>query len=126
MEALFDKRLAVTSAAVILVAAISFVMSNAIKIPELAPINENVAGIELDNAKKRAASIPPDKEEEYEYTIKEHNGRVAVFPAKSAEPELVLDVLVKYLPDYDRAQMQDGIHVKNYEELVKLIEDYTS
>ncbi len=51
---------------------------------------------------------------------------MAVFTAGESEPEVVLDVFVQYLPDLDREQMAEGIPVKDYNELVALLEDYTS
>jgi hypothetical protein len=34
--------------------------------------------------------------------------------------------LVKFLPDYDRIQLREGIPVKDYETLSAMIEDYIS
>lgn len=117
---LFDKRLAWTGAALAAVAAFSFFLTRPQTAPETAPLTESVSGI------GRGAESKPREEYDYAYILKEHDGRVAVYPAGADEPELILDVLVKYLPDYDRSQMAEGIHIKNYDELVSRIEDYTS
>ncbi len=117
---MFDQRFLWTSAAVMVVAALSFFLSQPKEPPEIAQIVESVSGIE------REAASTSRTETEYSYILKEHNGRVAVYAAGEDEPQLVLDVPVKYLPDYDRSQMAIGIPVKNYDELVALIEDYTS
>lgn len=117
---MFDRRFVWTGAAVALVAAVSFFVSRIPAKPEIAPITETVSGIE------KQQETPSVEEFGYAYLLKELDGRVAVYPAGSLEPELVLDVLVKYLPDYDRSQMQQGIQVKDYKQLVSLIEDYTS
>ena len=128
MIRLFDKRFALTGAAIILVTAFSFVMSNMPIPPETAAIAEDVSGIDPQNiqANELSQSSLSEEFEAYAYLIKEHNGRIAVFESDNDEPELVLNILVKYLPDYDRGQMKQGITVKDYDELVKLLEDYDS
>lgn len=119
---MFDRRLAWTGAALAVVAAVSFFLTRAPEESDIAPITENVSGIE-----RSASSAPVQRQkQEYAYILKAHEGRVAVFPAGSSEPEFVYDVLVKYLPDYDRQQMEEGIPVRDYDELVSLLEDYTS
>lgn len=60
------------------------------------------------------------------YTIREYEGRVAVFRREEEEPELVFDVFVHTLPEYDRGQLQQGVKAADYQELVSLLEDYTS
>ena len=124
---LFDRRLFYTGAGLAIVSAAAFVLTSLPVIPETAPAAEDVTSVEREIPQQgRKIEREPRAEHRYRYMLKEHNGRIAVFPAESDEPELVLDVLVKYLPDFDRTQMQQGIQVKDYEELVRLIEDYTS
>jgi len=125
---MFDRRLFYTGAALAIVSVASFVLTSLPVIPEtVAPDAENTSGVEREIPRQtRGPEREPDDTERYQYMLKEHDGRIAVFPAQSEEPELVLDVLVKHLPDFDRTQMQQGIQVKDYEELVRLIEDYTS
>lgn len=90
-----------------------------------APSHETVSGVEQPS--EASASSQPPEEPEYAYILKEHEGRVAVFTAENPdEPEMILDTLVKYLPDYDRIQMQEGIPVKDLKTLAALIEDYVS
>lgn len=117
---MFDQRLAWTGAALAAVTALTFFLVRPQQPPEIAPMTESVSGIE------RRAESGPHEEYDYAYILKEHEGRVAVYPAGADEPEMILDVLVKYLPDYDRSQMAEGIHVKTYDELISLLEDYTS
>lgn len=62
----------------------------------------------------------------WEYLIREYDGRLAVFHGGSEEPELVFDVFVHTLPEYDRGQLKQGVAVQSYEELISLLEDYTS
>lgn len=94
--------------------------------PETATLHEPVSGIEEEYDVPKSESHA-ESGTEYTYILKEHNGHVAVFLYENpSEPEIVLDTLVKFLPDYDRTQMMDGIPVKDYKELLILIEDYIS
>lgn len=64
---------------------------------------------------------------QYEYILKEYNKKIGVFTPEDQEtPTLILDVSVKYLPEYDQGQLSTGIFVKDYTKLISLIEDYTS
>ena len=63
---------------------------------------------------------------DYEYLLKDYRGRLAVFHRGAADPDLVFDVYIQSLPDYDRGQLKNGVSAKDYAELVNLIEDYTS
>lgn len=120
-----DRRFVVTVLSILLVTAGSIALATQTgRRPEARPLHETVSGVEQ----------PPDSPEPvepaepaYAYVIKEYEGRVAVFTAdKPDEPEIVYDTLVKYLPDYDRTQMREGIPVQDYKTLVALIEDYIS
>ena len=82
------------------------------------PLQEPVSGIELPDRSQSA--------EEYAYLLKEHGGRIAVFAHGQNDPQMVLDVLVKYLPDQDRQELSQGIKVENYSDLMALIEDFSS
>ncbi len=121
---MLDKRLAVTGAAIIVVIAAAYLAIRPPQTPQIAQIGESVSGISREAVD--AAPDTPLREDGYMYVIKEYEGRVAVFPAGKSEPEVVLDVFVQYLPDLDREQMAEGIPVKDYNELVALLEDYTS
>jgi hypothetical protein len=116
---MLDSRLALTGAALAVVMAASYLAISPPERPRLAPASASVADVVVETAEE-------PEEPKYMYVIKEHEGRVAVYPAGEAEPELVLDVLVRYLPDLDRQQMQDGIPVADYDELVSLLEDFSS
>ncbi len=65
-------------------------------------------------------------EEDYAYILKTYEGRLAVFSKGKAEPEMVFDLYVQYLPAYDQGQLGQGIYIKDYETLVQRIEDYIS
>lgn len=60
------------------------------------------------------------------YVLKGHEGKLAVFIGDKKQPEIVFDQYVHLLPDIDRRELEKGIEVENYEELLRLIEDYTS
>ena len=68
----------------------------------------------------------PGYGESYAYILKSYNGRVAVFLPGAAEPQMVLDKLVRHLPDYDQIQLERGIPLKDYAALSSAIEDYIS
>lgn len=66
------------------------------------------------------------KDDAYEYTLREYNGKVAVFKSNSESPEAIFDIYINSLPDYDKGQLAQGIRAKTFEELFAMIEDYTS
>jgi hypothetical protein len=118
-----DKRFAATAFAVLAVAVGGVLLANRdAEITETLPLGEAVSGI----ARPQTETEPPS-EGEWLYLIREYDGRVAVFtPENSDTPEIVYDTLVKYLPDYDRAALREGIPVKDLGELVSRVEDYIS
>ena len=71
-------------------------------------------------------SDPFPKEPEYQYLLKEYNGKLAVYFSNSQTPQTVFDLYLSTLPEYDRGQLRRGVPVKDYEELVQRIEDYIS
>lgn len=114
---MFDRRLALTGAA--LAAVVMVTVAAVTLLPggeDTVQLQESVS--DIGKAESRAR--------EYAYLLKEHDGRIGVFLQNEKEPEMVLDVLVKYLPDFDRQQLAAGIPAATYEELVALIEDYSS
>ena len=60
------------------------------------------------------------------YTLRDYNGKVAVFPTGGTTPEMVFDVYTRMLPQADQQRLKDGIYVESYEELIQLVEDYIS
>lgn len=116
---LIDKRFVVTCTAILAVGAGALFLARSPEPQEITAADENVQHVE----QTEPAS---GQEDESAYYFKEYNGRVAVFLAGEDKPQIQLDVLVKYLPDYDREQMKKGIPVKDYEELQSMIEDYIS
>ena len=60
------------------------------------------------------------------YTIKEYDGKIAVFKNTEDTPITVYEAYISLLPEYDRNLLKKGIKAKSTEELQKIIEDYTS
>ena len=60
-----------------------------------------------------------------EYTIKEHNGKIAVFEGNNTEPLMILDSpYIRDLPKSDQELLLKGIVARNKAELNKVLEDY--
>ena len=76
---------------------------------------------EADNNISKSVEI-----ENFPYIIKEYEGKLAVFSDKNDNPDIVFDVYLNQLPEYDRKQITDGIYVESYDKLISLIEDFTS
>lgn len=62
----------------------------------------------------------------YPYLLRSYDGKLAVFTDDLVEPDLVFDVYVRTLPEYDQQQLERGVRVKDYDKLTALIEDYIS
>lgn len=60
------------------------------------------------------------------YTIKEYEGKIAVFKNSDNKPYTVYEAYTSLLPEQDRQRLQNGITVDNTADLQKIIEDYTS
>lgn len=81
------------------------------------------------------ATIPPvssptesyvDTLKQPQYFLKEYEGKLAVYFQDEQKPQKIFDVYLSTLPSYDRGQLQVGIPVKDYDELLQRIEDYIS
>ena len=60
-----------------------------------------------------------------EYTVKEFNGKIAVFENSNTTPLYILDSpFTRDLPKADRELLQNGIKATTEEELNKILEDY--
>lgn len=64
------------------------------------------------------------QEPDYQYLLREENGRLAVYRTGESEPQMVFDVPVRALPEFDQRQLAEGIPVEDYPTLVRRIEDY--
>lgn len=60
------------------------------------------------------------------YTLREYEGKLAVFRGDSKAPYQIYDVSVSTLPEYDRTLLKEGIPAETSAQLDRLIEDYTS
>ncbi len=60
------------------------------------------------------------------YCIKIVDDKLTVIKNDEKTPEMIFDISVKMLPEYDRQKLKDGVYVYSYDELLKKIEDYTS
>lgn len=84
------------------------------------------AGLAIAWEQRNSAQLPAQEQAkqvpvgEYEYILREHEGRLAVFLKDKDTPEMVFDVYVRLLPEYDRGQLNQGVYVKDYEELIDL------
>lgn len=60
------------------------------------------------------------------YTVREYQGKIAVFAQGGGTPQQVLDVYVASLPAAEQQRLRKGIAVKTHAELLALLENYTS
>lgn len=60
------------------------------------------------------------------YTIKEYEGKIAVYKNAEASPYVIYDSYTSLLPEQDRQRLKKGIVTDDTEYLQKVIEDYTS
>lgn len=89
------------------------------------PSNEQMRGVLVgENGNGQLRDFPAGTD--YNYIVQEFEGKIAVYTKGSTKPELIFDTYVRYLPEFDRTALAKGIPVKNYEELIALIEDYIS
>ena len=68
----------------------------------------------------------PKENAENAYELKACDGKLAVYFYGETQPRRVFDVYIQTLPELDRKQLERGVLVKDYEELLKRIEDYSS
>lgn len=65
-----------------------------------------------------------EPKQNYEYILKEINGKINVFKKGSEAPVDILEKETNILPSYDRELLSQGIYIENIEELNKILEDY--
>ncbi len=112
-------RIVVALLAITVVAASAYFLSlNSISVAEV-PGQAEVVG----SGDKVATAVPPTPPQ---YVLKDHEGNLALFVSGKTEPDILFDTPVDLLPDVDRMRLKDGITVRDYEELTRLIEDFTS
>ena len=128
---IFDRRLLCTCLALALTGVLSYAVWRLPAQPVAQPpmLLESVSGFAdwpPPQPSSAPAIIPADAEPTYSYILREYEGRIAVFVPDTPEPQIIFDVFVKFLPDYDRMQMKQGIPVADYTTLSAIIEDYIS
>jgi len=60
------------------------------------------------------------------YTIRSYNGKIGVFKNDNVVPDQVLDIFTQNLPQSEQKKLQEGIHAKNHDELLTILENYSS
>jgi hypothetical protein len=60
------------------------------------------------------------------YMVKASDGKVAVFMPPGGEPVVVTGVDVSTLRSHDIALLENGVSVNTYEQLIRLLEDFSS
>ena len=61
----------------------------------------------------------------YEYTVKDYKGRIAIFKYGKELPLEIFDIYTESLPKIDSARIKEGINIADENELQKIIEEYT-
>ena len=62
--------------------------------------------------------------QETSYIVKSYKGKIGVFGG-NGDLIQIIDVYIKTLPIADREMLEEGINIKNVDELRDIIEDYT-
>lgn len=60
------------------------------------------------------------------YIVKEYNGKIGVFESGSSTPFQVLDIKISRLPPEEQQRLETGITAKDHDELLSIIENYSS
>lgn len=60
------------------------------------------------------------------YLVKSYEGKIGVFQEGSTTPEQIIDFKPESLPQAVQDKLAEGIRVKNRDELLSLLENYTS
>lgn len=61
----------------------------------------------------------------YEYTVKDYKGRIAIFKYGKELPLEIFDIYTESLPKIDSIRIKEGINIADENELQKIIEEYT-
>ncbi len=83
---------------------------------------------EVEDSVNPTAEVPVSSAPEgsAKYIVRAYQERLAVFRPDAETPEMLFDVYIATLPDYDQALLEQGIPAENYQVLMRLIEDYIS
>lgn len=80
----------------------------------------------LSHSEKTVTTENISEHEKATYTIRDYNGRIALFVRNNENPETVYDIFTDSLPEKDKENLRKGITVETEDEAKSLIEDYTS
>lgn len=58
-------------------------------------------------------------------TVREHEGKLAVYRYGETEPYMTMDVRVSMLPSHDRDRFGEGVDIYTETELKRLVEDFS-
>ena len=61
----------------------------------------------------------------YQYVLKSYENKIAVYEKGKDTPIKILEVPVDTLPYLEQSALENGVQIKNEEELRKTIEDFT-
>ena len=65
------------------------------------------------------------KDEQFpKYTVKEYDGKIAIFSDDDETPKKTLNIYIDELPKKDRQLLKNGITAENDEQLNRILEDY--
>lgn len=103
-------------------------MSKILKISIFSLISVLCIGTLFVNLNNDVESYENEKSQKQQeiYTIKEYDGKIAVYKNGENIPMEVYESYVSLLPEADRQRLQNGITVDNTRDLQEIIEDYTS
>lgn len=94
--------------------------------PFLKENNVNLNQSDVPVPGESAEFIPTGEPYSFQYILKDYEGKLAVYLPDASEPEKIFNVYLSTLPPFDRGQLQQGVKIKDYAELVQRIEDYIS
>lgn len=84
------------------------------------------AAFSLGAKDDRAAILPETTTLAPLYTLGEHEGKLALFKRGYSMPVEIYDVYLSSLPDSEQSKIEEGISAESDDEILKIIEDYTS
>ena len=90
------------------------------------PISNKDTENNIEITEKESTDIAKAAEAAPIYLLADTEGKIGIYKNDDQNPVYILDVLVSTLPKSDRAMLKEGITVSSFEELVMLVQDYTS
>ena len=97
---------------------------------EVKEIPKTVETAVLEEQKEEQNPVAPEEKEtlaeEGGFLLKEYYGNIGVFSAGKSEPLYVTEISMDSLRAYDRESLKTGIRLREYEEVLQLLEDFNS